>query len=49
MQTKHLMNQEVLALARVLVRQVVEQLMEKLARPVRSVFGSAAGGSSDRI
>ena len=32
--TKHLMNQEVLALARDLVRKVVEELMEKLARPV---------------
>jgi hypothetical protein len=38
LQTKHLMNQEVLALARDLVRKVVEQLMEKLARPVRSTF-----------
>ena len=36
------MSQEVLAMARVLVRQVVEQLMEKLARPVRSVFLGAA-------
>ena len=36
--TKHLMNQEVLGVARELVRKVVEQLMEKLARPVRSVF-----------
>lgn len=36
--TKHLMNQEVLAMARGLVRRVVEQLLEKLARPVRSVF-----------
>jgi hypothetical protein len=36
--TKHLMNQEVLAMARTLVRKVVEQLMEKIARPVRSVF-----------
>jgi Mg-chelatase subunit ChlD len=36
--TKHLMNQEVLALARDLVRKVVEQLMEKLARQVRSPF-----------
>jgi Mg-chelatase subunit ChlD len=36
--TKHLMNQQVLALARDLVRKVVEQLMEKLARPVRSPF-----------
>ena len=36
--TKHLMNQEVLGVARELVRKVVEQLMESLARPVRSVF-----------
>src|SRR5262249_36093507 len=36
--TKHLMNQQVLAMARVLVRKVVEQLMEKLARPIQSVF-----------
>ncbi len=36
--TKHLMNQEVLALARDLVRRVVEELMEKLAAPVRSAF-----------
>jgi Mg-chelatase subunit ChlD len=42
LQTKHLMNQEVLAVARQLVRRVVEQLMEKLARPVRSVFLGAA-------
>src|SRR5207249_587944 len=40
--TKHLMNQEVLAVARTLVRKVIEQLMEKLARPVRSVFLGAA-------
>ena len=36
--TKHLMNEQVLALARQLVRQVVEQLMEKLARPIQSIF-----------
>lgn len=36
--TKHLMNQEVLALARDLVRKVVEELMETLAAPVRSAF-----------
>jgi Mg-chelatase subunit ChlD len=36
--TKHLMNQEVLGLARHLVKRVVEQLMEKLARPMRTVF-----------
>jgi hypothetical protein len=38
LQTKHLMNQEVLNLARQLVRKVIEQLMEKLARPMRQVF-----------
>ena len=36
--TKHLMNQQVLALARDLVRKVVEHLMERLARQVRSPF-----------
>ena len=40
--TKHLMNQEVLALARTLVRKVIEQLMERLARQVRSPFLGAA-------
>jgi Mg-chelatase subunit ChlD len=40
--TKHLMNQEVLAVARTLVRKVIEQLLEKLARPLRSVFLGAA-------
>jgi Mg-chelatase subunit ChlD len=42
LQTKHLMNQQVLALARELVRKVIEQLLEKLARPVRAVFHGAA-------
>lgn len=36
--TKHLMNRQVLAMARHLVRRVVDQLMEKLARPVHSAF-----------
>ena len=36
--TKHLMNQEVLAIARTMVRRVIQDLMEKLARPVQSVF-----------
>ncbi len=40
--TKHLMNQEVLAVARTLVRRIIEQLLEKLARPVRTVFSGAA-------
>jgi Mg-chelatase subunit ChlD len=44
LRTKHLMNQEVLNLAKNLVRQVVEQLMEKLARQVQSPFM----GSIDR-
>jgi hypothetical protein len=39
--TKHLMNQEVLALARDLVRKVIEELMEKLARPVQCAFQGA--------
>ena len=38
LRTKHLMNQEVLQIARVLVRKVIEQLMEKLARPLQSPF-----------
>lgn len=36
--TKHLMNQEVLKMARELVRKVVEELMKKLARPVQTPF-----------
>jgi Mg-chelatase subunit ChlD len=39
--TKHLMNPEVLALARELVARVVRQLMEKLARQVRQSFHGA--------
>jgi Mg-chelatase subunit ChlD len=42
LQTKHLMNEQVLALARELVRKVIEQLLEKLARPVRAVFHGTA-------
>ncbi|MGL5082898.1 MAG: DUF5682 family protein [Microcoleaceae cyanobacterium] len=38
LRTKHLMNQEVLTIARQLVRKVVDQLMEKLARPIQSPF-----------
>jgi VWA domain containing CoxE-like protein len=38
LRTKHLMNQEVLAIARDLVRKVVEALIAKLARPVRYPF-----------
>lgn len=38
LRTKHLMNQEVLALARNLVRKVVEQLIEKLATNIRQPF-----------
>jgi Mg-chelatase subunit ChlD len=38
LRTKHLMNQEVLAMARALVRKVVQDLMERLARPVQSPF-----------
>jgi len=36
--TKHLMNQEVLKMARQLVQKVVDELMKKLARPVQAPF-----------
>jgi Mg-chelatase subunit ChlD len=36
--TKHLMNQKVLEMARVLVRKVIDQLMEKLSRPLQQPF-----------
>ncbi|AFY93342.1 VWA domain-containing protein [Chamaesiphon minutus] len=38
LRTKHLMNQQVLAMARDLVRKVVEELIEKLAQKVQSPF-----------
>lgn len=38
LRTKHLMNPEVLEKARHLVRRVVEQLMEKLARDIQNEF-----------
>lgn len=41
LQTKHLMNQEVLAMARSLVRKVVEDLIQKLAREVQAIFTGA--------
>ena len=41
LKTRHLMNQQVLALARELVRRVVEQLMEKLAREIQRSFSGA--------
>ncbi len=41
LRTKHLMNQEVLAMARTLVSQVIQQLLEKIARPVQSPFTGA--------
>ena len=39
--TKHLMNDDVLALARELVRKVVAKLMEALAKEVRTAFSGA--------
>jgi Mg-chelatase subunit ChlD len=36
--TKHLMNQQVLGMARELVRRVIEQLMEKMSRPLQQPF-----------
>ncbi len=41
MRTKHLMNPEVLAMARKLVAQVVRELMEKLAKEIRACFSGA--------
>lgn len=38
LRTKHLMNQDVLAMARVLIEKVVQQLMEKLARSIEAPF-----------
>lgn len=44
LRTKHLMNPEVLAIAKELVAQVVKELMEKLAKEVRAAFS----GTKDR-
>jgi uncharacterized protein with von Willebrand factor type A (vWA) domain len=41
LRTKHLMNQEVLAMARQLVRQVVEELLRKLKSEFRRSFSGA--------
>ncbi len=41
LRTKHLMNQEVLAMAKELVAKVVKKLMEALAREVRQSFSGA--------
>lgn len=41
LRTKHLMNEQVLSLARHLVQQVMAQLMEKLAQEIRSPFTGA--------
>ncbi len=38
LRTKHLMNQDVLAAARELIRKVVQQMLEKLAREVNAPF-----------
>ncbi|HTS27729.1 MAG TPA: VWA domain-containing protein [Bryobacteraceae bacterium] len=44
LRTKHLMNQQVLAMARQLVRRVIQELIERLATPIRQPFF----GSRDR-
>lgn len=41
LRTKHLMNQQVLALARQLVRRTVDELLDKLAREIRAPFSGA--------
>ncbi|MFV2178532.1 VWA domain-containing protein [Actinomadura sp. LOL_016] len=49
LRTKHLMNDEVLALARRIVEQVVRQLMEKLATEVRRTFHGTRSRRPSRI
>ncbi|WP_026404756.1 VWA domain-containing protein [Actinomadura rifamycini] len=49
LRTKHLMNDEVLALARRIVEQVVRQLMEKLATEVRQAFHGTRTRRPSRI
>ncbi len=38
LRTKHMMNREVLDIAKDMVRKVIQELMDKLARPVESAF-----------
>ncbi|WP_291278343.1 VWA domain-containing protein [Galactobacter sp.] len=47
--TKHLMNQEVLALARQLVNRVIRDLMERLATEVRQAFTGPRSRTPTRV
>ena len=47
--TKHLMNDDVLALARELVRKVVAQLVEALAKEIRTAFSGARNRRRSRM
>ena len=47
--TKHLMNPDVLNAARKLVRQVVEQIMARLATEVRQAFSARAIGAAPHV
>lgn len=49
LQTKHLMNPAVLAMARELVARVVRQLMEKLARELRRSFHGTRNRTRSRL
>ena len=49
LRTKHLMNAEVLALARDMVAKVVRQLIEKLAREVKQAFSGALSRKRSRL
>jgi Mg-chelatase subunit ChlD len=49
LRTKHLMNAEVLRLARRIVEQVVRELMEKLATEVRIAFAGARNRTPSRF
>ncbi|QLY29479.1 VWA domain-containing protein [Nocardia huaxiensis] len=49
LRTKHLMNPEVLRMARRLVEQVVRELMERLATEIRTCFSGTRSRRSSRI
>ncbi len=49
MRTKHLMNPDVLAMARRIVAAVVRELMDQLATEVRSVFSGTRARTSSRF
>jgi Mg-chelatase subunit ChlD len=49
LRTKHLMNPDVMRLARRIVEEVVRQLMERLAREIRHAFSGTRARQSSRL